>query len=206
MHSRWNSILMVGAMSFAGVAASSTATRSPEVTVANTPAQPVPVTVISPNPVPVTVISPNPVPVAVMSPVRSPFQQNVSVSIPAGIPSNTVSFAVPAGFRLVIEYVSGSVRVSDKELVRVNVSTSASGASANHTIPNNVYRRDFEEPTSDDFIVTYGQSLKLYADPGSTVFVTATRSENAEITPTFFALALSGYLVECGPTPGCPIF
>ena len=55
-------------------------------------------------------ISPNPVPVVVMSPVRSPFQQNVSVSIPAGTLSNMVSFGVPAGFRLVIEYVSGSAR------------------------------------------------------------------------------------------------
>jgi hypothetical protein len=45
-----------------------------------------------------------------MSPVGSPFQQNVSVSIQAGSLSNMVSFAVPAGFRLVIEYVSGSAR------------------------------------------------------------------------------------------------
>ncbi len=195
MYPRWNSILLVAAMSVAGVAASSTSSRAPEVTVVNTPAAPVPVTVISPNPLPVVV----------MSPVRSPFQQNVSVSIPAGSLSNTVSFSVPSGFRLVIEYVSGSVRVSDKELVRVNVATSVSGTTVNHTIANNVYRRDFEAPTGDDLIVTYAQSLKLYADPGSTVVVTATRSENGEITPTLFALSLSGYLVECGAGPGCPI-
>ena len=34
--------------------------------------------------------------------------------------------AVPAGFRLVIEYVSGSARVGEKELVRVNVAMSVS--------------------------------------------------------------------------------
>lgn len=62
-----------------------------------------------------------------MSPVRSPFQQNVSVSIPASSLSNMVSFAVPARFRLVIEYVSGSARVGDEELARVNVAMSASG-------------------------------------------------------------------------------
>ena len=186
MHSRWNPIILLAAMSVAGVAASSTSTRSPEVTVGNTLAQPVPVNVISP--------------------VRSPFQQNVSVSIPAGSLSGSVSFAVPAGFRLVVEYVSGSVRVSDKELVRVNIATSVSGTSVSHTIANNVYRRDFEAPVGDDFIVSYGQSLKLYADPGSTVSVTATRSENGEITPTLFALSLSGYLVDCGPVPGCPVF
>jgi hypothetical protein len=38
-----------------------------------------------------------------------------------------VSFAVPAGFRREIEYVSGCARVGDKELARVNVAMSASG-------------------------------------------------------------------------------
>ena len=50
-----------------------------------------------------------------------------AISIPASSLSNTVSFAVPAGFRQVIEYVSGSARVGDKDLVRVNVAMSASG-------------------------------------------------------------------------------
>lgn len=134
-----------------------------------------------------------------------PFQRDVSVEVVSGSLSGSVSFTVPEDRRLVIEYVSGSVRVSDEELVRVNVRTTVGGEDVTHTIPNHVYRRDFDPPTTDDFIVTYGQVVRIHADPGTQVRVTATRSENAEVTPTFFALAMSGRWIGCGTSPGCPL-
>jgi hypothetical protein len=186
---------------FTGVIAAALGTtgsaQGPGVTIINTPDQPVPVTGSVTIPAGV---------VATIAPVRMPFHQDVSVSVPAGTPQSSVTFAVPAGYRLVIEYASGSTRVSDKELVRVNISTDVAGVFAQHTLANQLYRRDFADPaTSDDFIVTWGQPVRIYADPGSNVRVTATRSENAEITPTFFQLAVSGYLEACGSAPGCPI-
>ena len=142
---------------------------------------------------------------AAIAPSKEPFQQDVSVLVDAGVLSNTSSFLVPGHQRLVLEYASGNTRVDDKELVRVNVATTAGGVSVTHTLAPDVVRRDFDAPTTDDFIVTYGQTVRIYADPGTQVSVTATRSENAEITPTFFQLAVSGYLVNCGTTPSCPI-
>ena len=136
---------------------------------------------------------------------RIPFQRDVAVEIPAGTASGTVTFTVPPERRLVIEYVSGSVRVGELELVRVNVHTTAAGEMVVHTLPNHTYRRDFPPPTMSDLIVTWGQSLRLYGDPGSVVTVMATRSEVGEVSPTYFALSLSGYLVDCGDEPGCPM-
>ncbi len=165
-----------------------------EVIVVNTSAEPVPVVGTLSGAV-----------TAAIAPSKEPFQQDVSVLVDAGALSNTASFLVPLGKRLVLEYASGNTRVDDKELVRVNVATTAGGSSVTHTLAPEVIHRDFEAPTTDDFIVTYGQTIRIYADPGTQVSVTATRSENAEITPTFFQLALSGYLVSCGTAPGCPI-
>src|SRR5688572_2489179 len=59
-------------------------------------------------------------------PFRQPFQRNVSIEVPAGAAAASRSFVVPAGKRLVIEFVSGSTRIHVAELVRVNVVTSAS--------------------------------------------------------------------------------
>ncbi|HEY8241359.1 MAG TPA: hypothetical protein VIH35_07930 [Kiritimatiellia bacterium] len=142
---------------------------------------------------------------AAIAPSREPFQKDVSVMVDAGVLSNTSTFLVPGDKRLVLEYASGSTRVDDKELVRVNIATTAGGVSVTHTLAPDMVRRDLDVPTQDDFIVTYGQTVRIYADPGTQVTITATRSEIAEITPTFFQLAVSGYLVNCGAAPGCPI-
>ena len=64
---------------------------------------------------------------AISSTLPGVVEMDKRTPIPAGSLSNMVSFAVPARFRLVIEYVSGSARVGDKELARVNVAMSASG-------------------------------------------------------------------------------
>ncbi len=165
-----------------------------EVIVVNTAAEPVPVVGSITGAV-----------TAAIAPSKEPFQQDVSVLVDAGVLSNTTSFLVPGDKRLVLEYASGSTRVDDKELVRVNVATTVGGVLVTHTLAPDLVRRDFDAPTNDDFIVTYGHTVRIYADPGTQVSVTATRSENAEITPTFFRLAVSGYLVNCGTTPGCPI-
>jgi hypothetical protein len=140
-----------------------------------------------------------------IAPSRQVFQKDVSVEVPAGTLTAATTFAVPAGKRLVLEFVSGSTRVDVSELVRVNVLTTAGGDFVSHTVAPSVYRRELAAVAHQDFIVSFSQSLRLYADPDSTVTVTATRSENEEITPTFFALAVSGYLVDCGAAAGCPI-
>lgn len=137
--------------------------------------------------------------------VRHPFQRDVSVLVPAGSLSASSGFQVPAGQRLVIELVTGFTRVHVAELVRLTVATQAGSGVVVHHVAPSVYRRELPPGVAPDFMVTFSQPVRIYADPGTQVTVTAARSENAEITPTFFALSLSGYLVDCGPAPGCPI-
>lgn len=63
------------------------------------------------QPVPVTVISPKPVPVADVTSRLAVSAERVSLD-PGGQPLEHGLVAVPAGFRLVIEYVSGSARIA----------------------------------------------------------------------------------------------
>lgn len=194
LNPRWSvaaRVAVAGAASFAltfSMAGAVHAADVKDVRVVNAPDEPVPITGK-----------------VLLGPSKEVFQRDVSIEVPAGSLSHGTTFSVPSGKRLVMEFVSGSTRVDAAELVRVNVRTTAAGEVVSHTVAPSVYRRELPAGITPDFIVTFAQSLRLYADPGTTVTVTATRSENQEITPTFFALAVSGYLVDCGPSPGCPI-
>src|SRR5687768_2949088 len=129
-------------------------------------------------------------------PSRQPFQRDVSIEVPAGASAHSRSFVVPAGKRLVIEFVSGSTRVHVAELVGLNVLTRVAGETVSHSIEPSVYRRELPPGVQPDFMVTFAQSLRLYADPGSTVTLIAARSENAEILAT---LNFKSYFVSYLP-------
>jgi hypothetical protein len=104
-----------------------------DVKVINTEAEPVPVTGL----------------VATQEvPFREPLQRNLSIEVPAGASAASRSFVVPAGKRLVIEFVSGSTRVHVAELVRLNVLTRAGGETVSHTIEPSVYRRELPRASS----------------------------------------------------------
>lgn len=145
---------------------------------------------------------------AVQTPSKVPFQRAFYIEVPAGTLFASTEFGVPAGKRLVLEWVGGSSRVSGWENVRLTVSTTAGGVDADHDVATNGYRREFEgssPPLNADFMVRFGQMVKLYADPGSFVQIAASRSEILEVTPTGFAVSVSGYLVDCGDDPACPL-
>lgn len=183
------------------------------------PARPrgVPVQVVNDDATPVPVVSTGPSEVQVLSlpavqalllPSKQPFQRGFYIEVPAGGSTAGTEFEVPAGKRLVLEWVGGSTRVSGWENVRLVLSTTASGATVGHDVATNGYRRDFagsSPPLNPDLQVRFGQVVKLYADPGTSVVVQALRSETLEITPTGFAVSVSGYLVDCGDDPACPI-
>lgn len=153
--------------------------------------------------VPVRVVNP---PAA--APAKHPFQRSFFIEVPSGSLSATASFIVPAGKRLVIEFVAGNTRLSDWELVRLTLRTTAGGESAGHELTPNTYRRGFEgsdPPVHPDLIIGFSQLVRVYADPGTSVQLTFLRTENREISPAGLAASLSGYLVDCGPDPACPV-
>jgi hypothetical protein len=143
-----------------------------------------------------------------LAPTRHPFQRGLYLEVPSGSLSASAQIEVPAGQRLVLEWVSGSTRVDDWELARFTVTTTVGTDLAEHEIAPTVYRRSFEgsdPPLTPDFVIAYSQRVQIYADPGTQVTVRVLRSENHELTPTGFLLSLSGYLIDCGDDPGCAI-
>jgi hypothetical protein len=125
------------------------------------------------------------------NPGRDPFQIQLPVPIAAGTNAPNAVFQVPAGKRLVIEYVSAMGNVPVGQRVQfVNVNTFSSGSLVFH------YLRATEMGTSSatpgvGYIAS--EAVRFYADPGTQVRVAVNRNDGAG-TGTF-TIAVSGYLV-----------
>jgi len=164
------------------------------------------------HPLPVVLAAPADVNVLTLPPVESrpaktPFQRELYIEVPSGTMSATQSFMVPAGRRLVIEFVAGNTRLSDWEYVRLTLRTIAGGESVGHELAPTTYRRAFEgsqPPYNPDLVIGFSQLVKVYADPGTSVNLTFLRTENREASPAGLTASVSGYLVDCGTDPACP--
>ena len=153
--------------------------------------------------VPVRVVNPPPA-----APAKQPFQREFFIEVPSGAFSASATFTVPVGKRLVIEFVGGTTRLSDWELVRLTLRTTAGGETAGHELAPTTYRRGFEgsDPAvNPDLVIGFSQLVRIYADPGTNVHLTFLRTENREISPAGLAASVSGFLVDCGPDPACPV-
>ena len=99
------------------------------------------------------------------------------------------SFNVPSDRRLVIEYVSGRCsRSGDVTGTKTSIFTSASGVGASHVV-----HLMSDELDSRFFDVT--QQLRIYADPGSSVYMNFSMSFGPKPAFADCTLALSGYTV-----------
>ena len=184
--------------------ASSTSAQVP-VRVTNGADRPVPV--VSTSPADVNVLS---LPSLQTRPAatRMPFQREFFIEVPTGSITASATFMVPVGKRLVLEFVAGNTRLSDWEYVRLTLRTIAGGEGAGHELTPTTYRRGFEgsnPPFDPDLIIGFSQLVRIYADPGSSVSLVFLRTENREARPGALAASLSGYLIDCGPEPGCPV-
>jgi hypothetical protein len=112
-----------------------------------------------------------------------PFQVTVSCLVPASACS-AGGYTVPMGKRAVIEYVSGKANGSGSFDVAPSLQTMTGGVTVEHELTSSTAPRG----TS-----TWGQQLRLYADPGSSInpSVFTNPSTNANFTFT-----ISGYLVD----------
>ena len=116
---------------------------------------------------------------------RQPFQHQLRFTTPDGSAEFTDSFTVPEGKVLVIEQVTATATPPIGQVVRLfSLRTTAGGVFAFHTVPAAVNG-------SGDFLGC--QQVRLYADPGSLVQLSAPRSAN---TGSFLTVAsVSGYLI-----------
>jgi hypothetical protein len=172
--------------------------------IVNTPAQSVPVTGTvnvgnlgaSPLPVTGTVnvgnLGDNPLPVRdVDNPVRQPVQFTGQCSQTGRLFCLMFSYQVPAGKRLVIEYVSISANAPAGQVVAWGISTNVGGRQVAHFLPNTSPAAEFFEPFAQ-----MGVPVQLYADPdpdNPVLMIAARNGEGASVT---FRGSFSGYLVN----------
>ena len=121
-------------------------------------------------------------------PSRQPYQRTGALDFAAGQVITTTQFTVPSNKRLVIEYVSAQIIVSEA-IFRFSVKTSAGDSQATHffvpmALPN----------ATGLHIVS--QQTRLYAGPGTTVIIEARRINDFDLDAWSGQTAFSGYLVD----------
>jgi len=143
----------------------------------------------APAPKGVTIVNDENQPVPVYEVInKQPFQWGETVDFDPTQLGGSVSFTVPAGNRLVIEYVSGNAGIDIGDLVAFSVWTTV----------NRVFTRHEITPTAvgpaGGFAKGYiaNQSLVLYADPETVVTVYAGDTLGGRAA---MHASISGYLV-----------
>jgi hypothetical protein len=186
-----------------------------DVNVTNTPANPVPVTGSITGSVTGTVgLSPN-ASVFVNNPATDPVRvRSVNdgiqpVQAHASCTTNALGclpniYTVPAGKRLVIEYVSAEACLLPGVAALFSISTSVGGQYVTHYLPgtppaNSPGSVQFGCNASPSSFVTAGAQVRIYADAGTTIQGEAARNP---VTGVINAdLAISGYLIDVPLTP-----
>jgi len=159
---------------------------------------------INPNQNTVTVGNPlaNPVPTLdTENPARQPFQDKIGIFIPDGALFGQDSTAVPAGKRLVIEYVGMHAGVEPgQKVILVRVQTAHANPAGQDSV-DHVFGATFQGHDSHDDkdIFVTSQATRLYADTTIPVQFYVNRDPG---TGTAFAnITISGYLVDVTTVP-----
>lgn len=140
---------------------------------------------------PVTVV--NPADIAKALGIQHPYQKEVLCQWPNDNNHCDVSFTSPTNQRLVFEYISGQCNLNPgMQILDVNVITIAGGARAVHNL-------GIVNPAGGNFfgnvLVSFGQTVRLYADQGTQVEVTVLES-NVGNNLQVCTFALSGQAVN----------
>lgn len=122
-------------------------------------------------------------------PARHAFQRGVTLEFATGEGIASAQFTVPANKRLVIEYVSANIVLTDGIIFRFSVRTSAGSSTGTH------YFVPMSQPNFPEGY-TISQDTRLYAAPGTTVTIEARRVVNATSLPSTGFAEISGHLVD----------
>lgn len=127
----------------------------------------------------------------VNNPDRHPFQASVEISLPAGTEGQNGFVTVPAGKRLVIQYVSGQAFLpsGQKALFSVIVSLQGQKVGTTHYLESTVVG-----PFGSQDCFQCGRMVQLYADAGNTVMLRTDR--NSPAGAGLSRMSLSGHLVS----------
>jgi hypothetical protein len=127
----------------------------------------------------------------VNNPDKHPFQASLQVSLPPGTEGQNGFVNVPAGKRLVIEYVSGQafLPTGQKALFSVIVSLQGQNIGTWHYLESSAIGAFGSQ---DCF--QCGRMVRLYADPGTTVMLRTDRDSPAGTGLS--RMSLSGHFVS----------
>jgi hypothetical protein len=131
-----------------------------------------------------------PIPVSdVNAPFEQPFQIELNFNFDPNHTGGGSSFVVPAGKRLIIEFVSGNIYLEQGKAVDFSLATNVSGTTAHHRLLLN------ELWPSGTYSISYNvsQNVKIYADPLAEVLVYVNNTEGGEGS---VFVSISGYLVD----------
>ena len=128
------------------------------------------------------------------NPARQPlqFETGCTSITTAGCNLDLPASLIPAGKRLVIEYVSMLAGTDDVgQVVFLEVSTSAGGSRVFHNFPPSPPTVGHYSFAVNGALTSIGQQVRLYADSGSVVNLNALAS-----VPVQVLFTVSGYLVD----------
>lgn len=122
----------------------------------------------------------------------APFHRTLFFQIPDGQFSGAASFTVPVDKRLVIEQVTIKATAPPTGFVQASISNTVEGV----TITPDLIMVSQGVFGGDTRILLASQNVRWYADPGTDVDVSATKSfsDHGNVYAT-----ISGYLVDCPP-------
>jgi hypothetical protein len=157
------------------------AERLPMFVVANTAANPVPVTSSD-------------------DPARQAFAFFDNDTMPADDPQHNVSFTVPAGKRLVIESVSGRAgfATATEELVSVTLQARVNDGLQSVSLPAVFQGRS--PVATDPYLWAATDLVKIYADGGTDVLIFWTRNTSSAAEANL-NISVQGYLIDCTAAP-----
>jgi hypothetical protein len=129
---------------------------------------------------------------------RQSFRAAVSCLADPGISFCNETLSIPDGKLLVIETISVSVRVPAGQQPNAEIGVGDGVSFLTFVLP----LQKIVTGLPDD---EYGAlaAVRLYVAPGEQILLTADRSPSAGSARVL--MKLSGYLVDCGTGPGCPV-
>jgi len=125
------------------------------------------------------------------NPAQQPFQLTRTCGVVDQSGGCAVNIGIPAGKRLVIEYVSMLATMPVGQVASFDIETSIGGVSVQHQLP-------LSPPAAGSFNTgpraSIGQQVRLYGDPGTVFSLGVTRS--ASVGEATFKFSVSGHLVN----------
>jgi hypothetical protein len=123
-------------------------------------------------------------------PSEQRFQQQVSLTMEDGAKGVFGSVKIPGYQRAVIEFISVSATVPTGSRLNASLTTTVNSQHATYTLPLSVRDSGFDGADT----LNSNQLLRVYADPGSTIYLVFMRpSTSGRVT---VSIALSGSLSE----------